>query len=284
MTTFVAWIGVDSRGISSMNFASDSRISWKTIGTPHWDMARKTFACRHTPDIFGYINDVLFPSIILAQLTNAIDNGLFNVNESFDHRFELVCKHIKNSHTLYPDTFKESFTIFHGGREGSEMNSEFKLSTLSWKKSSGEWAIEKLEMPNISSEISVNGSGKKVAEKWSERWNSSSQGNTSRAVFSSFCNALFSGEDTYSSAPPQIVALYRKGNALTIGFADNRRAYISGMEILDTAELSKDTHFQWRNRYFERCDASGQLLANAQRHHVPRGFERDCLTENKKIK
>jgi hypothetical protein len=29
-----------------------------------------------------------------------------------------------------------------------------------------------------------------------------------------------------------------------------------------------------RNHLFERCDAAGQRLGNAQRHHAPRGLGR----------
>jgi len=272
MTTFVAWVGVDSRGTASINFATDSRISWGPSGETHWDMARKTFSSNSSPDIFGYVNDVIFPSMVLGQIVNAIDNGgLFGVNDSCETRFIKVAEHIKNSHELYPPGFRESFCIFHGAREGAGLQAEFKLNTIAWNKKQSTWSVDSLSIPIVSSAIKIDGSGARVVGKWSERWKATSQGGTSRAVFSSFCNAIYSGEDKLSSGAPQLVSLYRKGFGKTIGFIENRKKFISGIEIINSSETS-DEEIEWRNRYFERCDALGDLINGAQKHHVPKGL------------
>ena len=75
MTSFIAWVGVDSRGPASINFASDSRITWDEFGKVGWNNARKTFACNSFPDIFGYVNDVTFPSIVIGQIVEYVQQS-----------------------------------------------------------------------------------------------------------------------------------------------------------------------------------------------------------------
>ena len=219
MTSFVAWVGVDSRGTASINLATDSRISWTTPKASYWDMARKTFSCSNSADIFAYVNDVTFPSMVLGQLVNIIDSGgLFCQSTSGAERYQIICSHIKNSHQTYSKSMVGSFTIFHASRFGEGLNSIFEMRTLGWDNKLKKWIESQLDIPKVSSSIVVDGSGAKTVSKWSERWESSSQGGTSRAVFSSFCNAVFAREDKLTNASPQLVSLYRKGFGKTIGF------------------------------------------------------------------
>ena len=255
-----------------MNFATDSRISWGKSGKEHWDMARKTFSSSSSPDIFGYVNDVMFPSMILGQIVNAIDNGgMFGADDTCEVRFEKVARHIKNSHDLYPPQQRESFCIFHGARQGAGLSSRFELNTIAWDKITSKWTVDRISTPEASSAITVDGSGKNAVSKWSERWNSSSQGGTSRAVFSSFCNAVLSGEDKFTNGAPQLVSLYRKGFGKTIGYVGRGKKFISGIEILSSEDMA-DKKVEWRNMYFERCDISGKLIGGAQKHHIPKGL------------
>ncbi len=71
MTSLISWVAIDSRGPASFYVASDSRISWARDA--HWDMGRKLFTCRHSPDLFGYCGDVLFPSLLLSQVSQLLD-------------------------------------------------------------------------------------------------------------------------------------------------------------------------------------------------------------------
>ena len=50
MTSFIAWLGVDSRGPTSMYFASDSRISWDKVPGV-WDCGQKVFAANAGAEI-----------------------------------------------------------------------------------------------------------------------------------------------------------------------------------------------------------------------------------------
>ena len=272
MTTFVAWVGVDSRGAASLNFAADSRISWGSTGKPHWDMGRKTFASIFSPDIFGYVNDVMFPSMIIGQIINVIDSGgLFKLNDSCETRFNKVVKHIKNSHNLYPSEYRNSFCIFHGSRQGTGLTSNFEVNTIAWDKETGRWTLNSISIPEFSSAIIVDGSGTNSVHKWSKRWNSSSQGRTSRAVFSSFCSAITSCEDKFTNGMPQLVSLYRKDFGKTIGFVNEGKKYISGMEVLSSTDTISE-NIEWRNKYFERYDGSGDTVIGAKKHYVPKGL------------
>src|SRR5579864_7490961 len=73
MTTLVPWCSVDSRGSSALCMASDSRITWGSE-VKRWDAGRKLFACKATADIFGYVGEVFFPSLVLGQITAAADD------------------------------------------------------------------------------------------------------------------------------------------------------------------------------------------------------------------
>lgn len=75
MTAFAAWVGVDQRGPASLYLASDRRISWSGQPFRTWDSGRKVFACSTHPDVFGYVGDVLFPSLVLGQVATLIDSG-----------------------------------------------------------------------------------------------------------------------------------------------------------------------------------------------------------------
>ncbi|MCO4204065.1 hypothetical protein [Aeromonas taiwanensis] len=271
MTTLVVWVGADSRGPASLNIATDSRISWNRVT---WDFGRKTFVSKETPDIFGYVNDVMFPTMILGQVVSLIESGcLFSVMDSVEKRFNTVFKYIEKAFISYPDRHKQGFSIFHASRENDGMKSIFGLNVITAKKSNGIWVInsEKLAIPTISSSLCISGSGKLIAEKWTGRWDSSSQGGTSRAVFSGFCDAVLSGEDHHSYGAPQIVSLYRKGNGNNIAFSMKNKSFLSGVEFLSDIDIG-GCNIDFRNRFFERCQSNGELLAGAKDHHVPKGL------------
>jgi hypothetical protein len=275
MTTLVAWVGVDSRGPASINFSTDSRISWGKTGIKKWDLGRKTFSCNLSSDIFGYVNDVLFPSVILSQIVCLIDSGcLFTNCSTSDDRFNIVFSHIKHAFSEYSASMKEPFSIFHASRDNDGMRSVFQLNLITATKISGtRWDIKstKIPVPTVSSALTFDGSGGVVAKKWASRWDSSSQGKTSRAVFSGFCDAVFSEEDKLSFGAPQIVSLYRIKSGQTIGFVHKGKSFYSGAEILPSAQGDLSS-VEWRNRLFERCDYSGNLLNDAKKHHVPKGL------------
>ena len=67
MTLVVSWIGKDSHGYTSAYIASDSRVSWS--GTDKYDDPyKKPYFSKRFPDIVGYCEDVLFPTLVLQSI------------------------------------------------------------------------------------------------------------------------------------------------------------------------------------------------------------------------
>jgi hypothetical protein len=269
MTTFVAWLGVDSRGPASIYFASDSRVSWGS--NLAWDHGRKLFACRRYPDILGYIGDVLFPSQVLGQLVDIIDADLlFGSSDSPESRWMKIASIVQDSFGTYPASKSSDFTIVYCTRESSGMTSVFHMCTLNWTQDGGWVNRVSIDLPGESGGIRVYGSGQESMRKWCSYWSKTKQGRTSRSVFSAFCDGLASGEDRQSGGAPQLVGIYRQGAAETFGVVYNSKRYIYGIPVDASDRLGA---VEWRNGLFERCDSrTMQRLEGAQRHPRPRGL------------
>lgn len=273
MTSFVVWTGVDSRGPASLYLASDSRISWPVgEGFDNWNCGRKVFAATRAPDVLGYVGDVLFPSLVLGQISAAIDVGaLYPPNASPEFRYGRVSGLIKASFCELPRCAKHPFTIFYATREGEGMQATFRLWALTWTHHNS-WDEESIPIPKVSSAIRVSGSGANVVDRWQSYWDSSSQGGTSRAVFGALCDAVCSGTDPRSGGAPQLVGLFRKSSGQTIGVVVDRTPYLLGLPIEIEGGQDSSSDMQWRNPLFERVSVNGDLLVGAQRHHAPNGL------------
>jgi hypothetical protein len=269
MTTFVAWLAVDSRSPASIYLASDSRISWGRSLV--WDHGRKLFACRRYPEVLGYIGDVLFPSQALGQLVDIIDGDLlFRSSDSPDSKWSMIVSMVQESFHTYPTDQSREFTVVYCTREGSGMASVFHVCTLNWTQGGGWVNTALIDLPGESGLVDVHGSGQESMLRWYSYWSRTRQGRTSRSVFSAFCDGLRSGEDARTGGAPQLVGIYRKGAAETFGIVWNDRRYLYGVPV-DASE-SLDA-VEWRNHLFERCDwRTMQPLEGARRHARPRGL------------
>ena len=278
MTSFIGWIGVDSRGPASIYLASDSRISW---GSPTvWDSARKLFASVRYPELLGYIGDVLFPSQILGQIVDLIDSDvLFGIDDSHEEKWQRFSTQINDSFASYPREKGRSFTVVYATRQGSGVSSVFHLATISWDPSAG-WSQQWVVLPTTSGLITALGSGAESVEKWYSRWSRTGQAGTSRSVFSAFCDSLFSREDPYTGGPPQLVGIYRIGAARTFGVIYTGQANVLGLPARALGTLQS---IEWRNSLFERCDGTtGQRLQSAQRQPAPSGLGREASRDARK--
>jgi hypothetical protein len=124
-----------------------------------------------------------------------------------------------------------------------------------------------LPFPLKSGLVLAIGSGGGMIKEFYGRWNISEIGNTSRNVFSAFCDALKSAEDPRSGGAPQIVGFYREGSAKSFGVVFGNERYLFGLPVKPDAEWDQ---VEWRNELFERCNAeSGLVLVDAQRHARP---------------
>jgi hypothetical protein len=267
MTSLVAWAGVDSHGPASLYIATDSRISWGRDST--WDNGRKVFAGKNGAEVFGYVGDVLFPSLVLGQIADAPANPVID-GSSADARFTAVGDVIQAAFQALPAPEQRPFQIAHAQRIGEGMKSFFRLSSLSWHSGLG-WLRSEEHVPSVSNSIVIWGSGADNVKVWKDRWDSSTQGGTSRAIFSALCDAIGRDGDPLSGGAPQLVALYRKGPGRVVGIVHAGQPFVFG---LPTKLGSEACDLEWRNHLFERCDKDGHRLPTAKRHLAPKGLGR----------
>src|SRR5277367_1315248 len=131
MTSLIAWIAVDQKAPSALYLASDSRISWGS-SRARWDAGRKLFLCRKYPDIFGYSGGVVFPSLVLGQITEAADSGLLFLNsDPAEERHKRFLTAIKASFVRTQNALTGDFEILHGSRQHSGAEAQFHL----WRSS-----------------------------------------------------------------------------------------------------------------------------------------------------
>lgn len=270
MTSFISWLGADSRGPTSLYFASDSRISWGNDPNT-WDTGRKLFAARGSPEIFGFTGYVLLPQAILTRACDFIDRGFrsASVNESPEKCAEWLAALVQSEARSHPRVFQDGFAIFYGLRSGEGMpdRSRFSLFHIGCSSRSGIVSTSAIPIPRTSSILRIDGSGGHSIERWATSWENSDQGGTSRTMFSAFCDSISSGEDKCTGGEPQLVGLHRKGNGLVFGIVTKNGPSVEGM--LDIA-IDSTAEIKWHDPLFQRVDRTGALLKNAQSHARPR--------------
>lgn len=261
MTSLLAWAGIDSRGPASLYIASDSRISW---GRSHkWDNGRKTFASSHAPYAFGYCGDVLFPSMALPIVLEQLAAGALAASPR--SAFGEIGDQIRQLWLTYPEQEHRDFSIIMAARTGEGMRARFILSLLTFQLSDGTWETRDLEMPSTSSSLIIGGSGSSEIRAAENLWQEGAQANTSRAVFSAFCESMRGAGDPLTGGGPQLVGLHRIGTAKNFGVVYGGNRYLSGARIHGQRAGSSTT--QWFNELFERVDGRRTTrLAGAQRH------------------
>lgn len=266
MTTLIAWLGADSRGPSSLNFAADSRFTWQP--GVFWDGGKKLFASRRTPDMFGFCGDALFASQALSQTLELVESGLLFAGSSLpdDDRLNTIRAFVQQAFERLPYNQRRAFTAVYATRFGDGMESRFFAGSIDWSPLGG-WSSQILPLPTSSGLIRAYGSGKSLAEEDQERWRKSDVGGTSRAVFSAFCEHLTAERDASTGGAPQLVGLSRKGPAVTFGTIFQGKKWLSGAAVPDDAYNPKQ---EWRDALFQRCDGRTMLpLTNAQRQPRP---------------
>jgi len=216
--------------------------------------------------VFGYCGDVLFPTLVLSQVIEQIDQFiLFNQGEQFEERVEIIQAALSVSLEATPNSQRRSFQVIYASRDLDGMKSEFQVAHIGWNKDNG-WHSDYLRLPNQSDLIKGIGTGAESNSDWYSRWQRSDVTRTSRSVFSAFCEALRSGEDPLTGGAPQLVGIYRAGRARSFGVISNGKRYQYGHPVLE----GDFNNIEWRNELFERCDGDTmQLLAGAQPQPSP---------------
>lgn len=259
MTLVVAWLAVDPHGTSSAYITSDSRISWGDGN--YFDYARKVFAFNNSPDILGYCGEVLFPSIVLSQITEMADCGLlFKDNYSCQEKFEVIKETLIKALSNYPNKIEhitgEKLQLVYVSRESMD-NKKFFCQLIEWNRLSG-WSNKEIELPKSSGILLAIGSGSnEFNENYRKNYKKGDNEGTSRNVFHCFCDTLFNIKDTSCGGAPQLVGIYRKpkSNAVKFGIIKDKKKYLFGAEV---DNLINSDNIEWRNDLFEEC--SGETL------------------------
>ncbi len=266
MTTLVAWLGVDSRGPSSLYLAADSRFTWAPGET--WDYGRKLFASRSSPVILGYCGDVLFASHGIGQALELLEAQVLHPTDAEpSRRVDALAEFLRSALNTYPRSQQRAFSVLYAWRVGPAKTPSFFLAELDWSNPGG-WTTVVRELPTGSGLILARGSGKPAFDATFAKWKGSDVGSTSRAVYSAFCEHTSSGADPLTGGVPQLVGLYRTGFAVTFGMVHSGARWISGARVPD-GEVPPD--IEWRDGLFQRCDGNTlSVRAGAQRHARPR--------------
>jgi hypothetical protein len=266
LTTLISWVSVDQRGPAALYLASDSRITWGSQSR-RWDAGRKLFACGRHPDVFGYVGEVIFPSLVLGQVIEAADRGLIFADElgDPDDRHSKFVNIIKKSFCRRHNSPNYDFQILHGSRSSPGLNCRFHIWLLSYSAHKELWRDEKINVSTVhSSLVLALGSGAQSAHFYDRHWKETGQGRTSRAVFWAFCETLRSGRDPLSGGPPQLVSLYRQAVPHTFGVVYEKKRYFHGLPLNEGIAYGA---IEWRDELFQRVDGETMtLLAGAQRH------------------
>jgi hypothetical protein len=155
---------------NSIYIASDSRITWATP-KKYWDGARKVFTCRVEAHMFGYCGDVVFPSLVIAQLVSAIDNGvLFPSRASAQDRHEFVYNSLQKSFRRRSDVPDQDFSILHALRMGEDEKRKFSIWEISYDSKRKEWNTAPLPIPTTTDIVAIFGSGEATIKRGSS-WN-----------------------------------------------------------------------------------------------------------------
>lgn len=182
--------------------------------------------------------------------------------------FSEIASLIRRQWLSYPEQEHRDFSIIIGARLGDGMSARFELAVLTFRASDQTWDLRQVPMPAASASLQVAGSGASQIRAAEDLWRESVHANTSRAVFSAFCESMRGSEDPLTGGAPQLVGLHRKGNGKNFGVVFDGRRYLSGTLIGRQSAAMSTT--QWFNELFERVDG-GRMgrLPEAQRH-LPR--------------
>lgn len=269
MTSFVAWLGADSRGPTSLYFASDSRITWGK-DKRGWETGRKVFGCQSAAELFGFTGYILLPQSIITRVVDFIDSRVLPplAGCSASARVETLRAIVQREVDSHLQPFEDDFSVFYAAREGEGMppHATFHVFEVYCNAARRSVEVFSFGIPAESSMLVAHGTGAGAVRGWVNKWALSDQGGTSRAVFSAFCDSLRSGEDPRTGGEPQLVGLYRQGHARQFGVVSAKGASIGG---LLQVPVDPRARIEWRDELFQRVEIRGRLKNAAQRHSRP---------------
>ncbi|MGH8243269.1 MAG: hypothetical protein ACRETY_07975 [Steroidobacteraceae bacterium] len=275
MTTLLSWISYSDTGEEShlpraVYLVSDSRITWGTADR-RWENGRKVFAPLTEPHLFGYSGDVVLPALILGQVVSAMDaRVLFDAGATAADRHQAVFRVIRRAVACAVETPTQNFTIHHLLRESDWPNTTFRAWHIAFDARTRTCSSTALSIPTTTNPVASFGRGSGAAKSQLNRWNASDAAGRSRAVLSSFCEAIRSGQDPLSGGPPQLAALYTSGSPVQIGMCIGEGRYLNGLAVGAGENLAS---IEWRDELGQVVNpTTGLTLRGARRFARPRGL------------
>lgn len=184
MTTLVCWIGVDSRGPSSIYIATDSRFTWSSgvSGGP----GRKLSVRPISAEIIAFAGDVtIAQNMLLGLQEGPVDENILS------NRLDALTRG-------FPAKDLAGTAIVFARRTRAGMSAQFAVSAIEFSRET--WTTRKFEIPNVSDVVCAFGSGSGHAKAEVRQWIEASD-RTSRCVFSGFCDALRKAKDPRTGPP-----------------------------------------------------------------------------------
>lgn len=231
VTSLVAWVAADTRGPSSLNIATDSRITWSSDqpASYGWDYAQKVFASTKVPLLVGFVGDVLFPALVVPGIISRIDRGVFRSDGSIA---EGVVEALRRAWREYPPAERRPLNIYLAHRIGDGVSAHFTLTAVSYKPDGAKkWTIQHIPVPSASQVLVVDGSGRIAVRAALDAWQKTAAAETSRAIYSGFGDGVVSGVDPNSGGTPQLGCIYRIGAGRLLGIIHKNRRYFAGSQL-----------------------------------------------------
>jgi hypothetical protein len=285
MSTLVLWAGVDTRGISSAYIATDSRLSDSKKLEKVWDAGQKAYSSTSAPLLAGYVGSSFYAAHIVPRLVTYGEAILPEVgdDESFLRALATYARSALSSAPPSDDTNFE-ITVAYRLTQGF-----FGFGVVSSAKADVAYRI--VGRPSKSAILHLSGTGASFVRHKFEEWRKTNAADTSRAIYSAFCDALLhvnppnqdlipgKSKDPQSEGPPQLVGLYRKPNSpgKYFGTVWRGKVYYAGVE---TQRLP--INCECRNDLFERCDPRTKAPFPLAKRHIDEVAQAKRLTKKQK--
>ena len=229
MTTLIAWVSIDQRHHRPSIWPVTAVFLGDRLA-PSGMQVGSSFLCQRFPDIFGYLGAVLFPALVLGQITEAADSFLlFKEGDTAATRHDKFVNAVRTSFSRRHNTPDSDFRLVHGAREGSGSKAQFRIWHLTFSASTKKWGHTETDVStNKSTLVAAFGSGAVALKAHNRTWESSEQGGTSRAIFSAFCDSIRSKDDPYGGGIPQVVGMYHSRMPQAFGIVRESQRYFHG--------------------------------------------------------
>ena len=281
MSTLLLWAGVDSHGIASAYIATDSRLSSSVDLKEVWDAGQKAYCSTSVPLIAGYVGSPFYAAHVVPRLV-AHAEVILPESVSSEQLLESLSRFVHAAISSAPRSHDTAFQIALAFRFSDGI---FGFGILNVTASSV--AFQVLAGPHKSAILHTSGTGGDFVRTKFEEWRKTNAADTSRAVYSAFCDALLhvnppdeklisgKSKDPQSEGPPQLVGIYRKPGSpgKYFGTVWKRKLYFAGIE---TKLLPAS--WECRNELFERCDPKSKKPLEDAKKHV------DEVTRTKRLR